>query len=242
MLGLHRSVYERDPTNLEYKREFASALHAAGRHQCIMKRIDDGLALMNEARRLREQIVADNPGQLRHVSSLITTLCTIGETEYMRSRFQSALPYYLRADSLSTEADRAGPGNAVILRELAWIKQLIARVHMEQSEFALAERYYRAAIERLDAAPGDPEDANGWRRASIECDFGEMYARRARSRSGSGRTADWHAAQEWHQRGLARMRRMQENDALAQWQLDELPWRTREAAAADSAVAVLSKG
>jgi serine/threonine protein kinase/tetratricopeptide (TPR) repeat protein len=242
MLALHRSVYERDPTNLEYKREFATALHAAGRHQCIMKRIEDGLALMKEARRLREEIVLENPGQLRHVSALITTLCTIGETEYMRSHFQAALPYYLRADSLSTEADRAGPGNAVILRELAWIKQLIARVHMELNEFSPAERYYLAGIERLSSLPEDAAGSSTWRRASIECDLGEMYARRARSRRGAEPAADWHAAQEWHRRGLARMHRMQENDLLAQWQADELPWRRREAAAADSAVAALSQG
>ena len=238
MLALQRGIYEREPTNLNYKQELGGALHSAGRHLCVMDHIEEGLSLLRDAQRVREEIVAENPSQLRHVTSLMRTLCTIGETESRRNRASVALQLYERADSLGADAVLTGPGNAIILNELAWAKQLIGRVHMERGHLARSLRFFNDALTTLDDVPADDDEAQPWRRASIECDLGDLHARRAEGQRAAAALEDWQTAQSWYQRGLTRMRDMREQGGLAQWQLDEIPWCQRNAASADSMLLV----
>jgi len=184
--------------------------------------------------------VRDNPGQLRYVGDLVFTLISTAEIEMKRDRIDLALENLAQAEAVAVEAHAVNEDIPTLAHHVAWSRQITGRAQLQAGDSEAAERSLRAGMSVIPLEMTQNDLLTAWRRASIQCDLGEVFLRRAEMSSGQRARAQLANARDWFRTGLGRMAELQADDQLIQWQLDEVELMQGLSAQADSIYAALA--
>jgi predicted Ser/Thr protein kinase/tetratricopeptide (TPR) repeat protein len=162
--GLDRSLaqdLERDPADRALRGYRARSLYELGTLDQTAGDLTSAQRRFEEAQRLRDGLIAENPSDLESRTHLSQIYAHFGELARARGDSAGQLSWFQRAFDLDQQLVRENPGDGELVEDLGWSLERMADLAMRRGASAERERLSRRRLE--DAIRLVDQDPDNWK-------------------------------------------------------------------------------